>query len=73
MREILNIADVLKRTGLSRSEIYRRLKVGEFPAPVPLGKTGGRVGWLSDEIDSWIDSRAALRGTAGTTPAVAAS
>ena len=29
--------EVVKRTGLSRSEIYRRIKLGRFPRPRKLG------------------------------------
>lgn len=33
----LRLPEVCKRTGLSRSEIYRRLKLGVFPRPKKIG------------------------------------
>ncbi len=46
---------VESRTGLSRTAIYAGMAAGEFPRPVRLGAKA--VGWRSDEIDAWIDSR----------------
>lgn len=33
----LRLKEVIKRTGLSRSEIYRRMALGIFPRPKKLG------------------------------------
>lgn len=52
---ILRLPEVKARVGLSRSEIYRREGLGEFPKRVILGARS--VGWLSDEIQQWIESR----------------
>jgi prophage regulatory protein len=49
---ILRRPAVEARTGLSRSELYRRVRAGAFPAPLLIGKRS--VGWLSSAIDSWI-------------------
>jgi prophage regulatory protein len=49
---ILRLPTVKERTGLSRSEIYRRIRLGEFPKQVPLGPRS--VGWAEAEIDAWI-------------------
>ena len=46
-------------TGLSRSEIYRQIKAGTFPAPVKLGVRSSA--WVSAEIVYWINQRIALR------------
>lgn len=47
-------------TGLPRSSIYAEIKKGKFPQPVKLSARA--VGWLSDEVEKWlqrqIDSRA---------------
>lgn len=51
---------VKQRTGLSRSEIYRQIKVGTFPAPVKLGLRSSA--WVSAEISNWISQRISLRG-----------
>lgn len=56
---ILRRKDVEKRTGLSRSTIYARIKLRTFPAPVPLGEKS--VGWIESEIDSFLASCIAQR------------
>lgn len=50
---------VSARTGLSRSEIYRRIAAGDFPAPVKLGERASA--WNAAEVDSWIAGRIAAR------------
>ena len=56
---ILRLPAVRVATGLSRSTIYERVRLGTFPAPVPLG--GRRVGWAESEIAAWIRRRIAER------------
>lgn len=53
-RCIYRLSSVKVRTGLSRSTIYSKIKDGTFPAPIPLGARA--VGWLSRDIDLWIDA-----------------
>jgi prophage regulatory protein len=63
MHTILRLPAVKTRTGLSRSTIYLRVSQGTFPKPVSLG--GRAVGWVEDEIQSWLAERiAASRKTA---------
>ncbi len=45
------------RTGLSRSTIYEYVANGDFPRPVQIGRRA--VGWLSDEVDGWLQMRIA--------------
>ena len=52
---IIRLREVTARVGLSRSTIYEKISVGDFPAPVALG--GRRVGWWEAEVDQWITSR----------------
>jgi prophage regulatory protein len=52
---ILRNKEVQHRTGLSRSTLYLAIKNGTFPAPITLGAHS--VGWLSCEIDKWINCR----------------
>jgi prophage regulatory protein len=56
---ILRLPAVKSRTGLSRSTIYLRVSQGIFPRPVSLG--GRAVGWVEDEIQSWLAERIAAR------------
>lgn len=58
-RSILRRRKVEDRTGLSRTSIYAKIARGEFPPAVSLGARA--VGWYSDDIDKWIDDRAASR------------
>jgi prophage regulatory protein len=52
---ILRLRDVILRTGLSRSTIYKYMSVGEFPKPLRLGSKA--VGWRDSDIDEWIATR----------------
>lgn len=54
---------VKARTGLSRSEIYRRVQSGDFPRPVKLGERASA--WNSAEVDRWITTRIAARDAKG--------
>jgi prophage regulatory protein len=45
----------MRRTGLSRTTVYRLVQKGDFPRPYTL--SAGRVGWSSTEIEEWIMSR----------------
>ena len=51
---LLSIREVVLRTSLSRTEIYRRIRVGEFPTQVRLGLR--RVAWHERAVDAWINS-----------------
>ena len=58
MERILRIPEVVEITGLSRTTIWRRVRSGDFPAPVRLGSLATRsVGWRESEIRKWIESR----------------
>lgn len=52
MKRILRLPAVTAKTGLSSSEIYRKVDDETFPAPVQLGPRA--VGWIEEEIDDWI-------------------
>lgn len=55
MQVLLRINEVLNRTGLSRSEVYRRMALGQFPRRVKLGARS--VGWVQSEIQEFIEQR----------------
>lgn len=50
--KLLRLKEVLARTGLSRTTVYRKLTAKTFPAPVALGANA--IAWRSNEIDAWI-------------------
>jgi prophage regulatory protein len=52
---ILRRRQVESRVGLSRSTLYQKISRGEFPAPIRLSAQA--VGWLSHEVDQWIQAR----------------
>ncbi|MBI4006146.1 MAG: AlpA family transcriptional regulator [Gammaproteobacteria bacterium] len=52
---IIRLPIVQQRTGLSRSEIYRREGLGQFPKRVSIGARS--VGWVHTEIQAWIEAR----------------
>ena len=50
----LRLPEVQKRTGFSRSYIYKSVSDGEFPAPI---KVGGRASvWLESEVIDWMNA-----------------
>lgn len=55
----LKLPEVRKRTGLSKSEIYRRAAVGAFPRRIKLGERSSV--WLAQEIDQWASERISSR------------
>ena len=61
-QSILRIKEVMHRTGLPRSTLYREIHKKQFPGPVKL--TNGRsVGWQESAVSEWIESREKKDGT----------
>jgi prophage regulatory protein len=52
---MLPLAEVLERTSLSKSYVYRLMRAGTFPRPVTLGPA--RVAWLEAEVNRWLNAR----------------
>ena len=52
---VLRCKQVEARTGLSRATIYLRIQEGTFPRPINLGARA--VGWVENEIETWLKSR----------------
>lgn len=59
---LLSVKEVVRRTTLSKGQIYRLLASGGFPLPVPVSV--GRRAWVDSEINDWIKTRMAERDTA---------
>jgi prophage regulatory protein len=52
--KLLTVAEVMQKTTLSRSSIYKYMAAGHFPEPVR--KAGiRRVFWLETDIIGWIE------------------
>jgi prophage regulatory protein len=55
---LIRIKEVMHRTGLGRSTIYKFMKLGKFPKQVPIG---GLAAWNEIEIDGWICEKIEVR------------
>lgn len=60
---VIRVDEVMARTGLSRTTLWRLERRGVFPARRQLSP--GTVGWIEAEVEVWILSR--LTRAAGTT------
>lgn len=52
---LIRCQEVTHRIGISKATVYNWINAGRFPKPIELG--GGRVAWLEEDIDLWIDQR----------------
>jgi len=52
---MLRLPDVMQKTGLSRSQIYRLISLGTFPTQVQLAERA--CAWIEDEIEQWLLAR----------------
>jgi prophage regulatory protein len=57
--KFLRLTDVIERTGLGRSTIYKLMAEDDFPPSVSLGARA--VAWVEQEIEDWIFSKIAQR------------
>lgn len=51
---ILRLPSVIKRTGLSRSTVYRKIRARTFPKPLKISERC--IGWRESEVESWLRS-----------------
>lgn len=51
----LRLPRVIDKTGLSRTQIYRLIKAGAFPAQIKLSMAISV--WDESAIDSWLDAK----------------
>jgi prophage regulatory protein len=52
---LLLASKVMELAGISRSEVYRLLRLGTFPPPVRLGVR--RVAWRRSDVQRWMAER----------------
>ena len=52
---LLRLEEVLSHTGLSRSELYRKMQEGTFPGSVKVSERSVR--WRESEVERWIEER----------------
>ncbi|MBT6218940.1 MAG: AlpA family phage regulatory protein [Rhodospirillaceae bacterium] len=53
----LRLPQVTHKTGISRSQVFKMIKAGEFPQSYRLSDTGCIVAWNETEIDTWLASK----------------
>jgi prophage regulatory protein len=53
--EVYRLERVCTIVGATPSTIWRWIRSGEFPPPIRIGKN--MVGWRSDRVQDWIESR----------------
>jgi prophage regulatory protein len=58
-KQILRLPEVMARTGMGRSWIYREARAGKFPAPTKLNR-GGASGWDAAAVERWIADQFAV-------------
>jgi len=54
MERLLRLREVIERTGLAKSTIYRNVKAKMFPQPVKVGMGSSR--WRESELAQWLAS-----------------
>ncbi len=55
----LKLQEVMEKTALSRSAIYRKMNEDQFPQSISLGDRA--VAWVESEVDEWMEECLALR------------
>lgn len=59
--KLIRIKEVMDRTGLARSTIYKYMDEGRFPKQLKLGTHS--AAWVESEIDAWINDIIERRGS----------
>tara|TARA_B100000795_G_scaffold205538_1_gene159045 strand:+ start:127 stop:324 length:198 start_codon:yes stop_codon:yes gene_type:complete len=52
---ILKAKQVAEEINVSVPQVYKLVSLGRFPKPIKLGERGS--GWLTSEIDAWLQSK----------------
>lgn len=53
-QRLIRLPQVKAMVGLGRSSIYDRIKKGEFPQQVKLGRSSG---WVEAEVQLWVSEQ----------------
>ena len=57
---LLRLSEVVARTALGRTTIYRKMGEGTFPRPLKIGARAVR--WPESEIEAWLAARPRATG-----------
>jgi prophage regulatory protein len=60
---ILRLPEVIEKTGISRSSIYKQMQLGFFPKRIRLGKR--MVGWSEAEIERHLEKLSSFGNRSG--------
>jgi prophage regulatory protein len=55
---LIPIAEVARRSGFCKSQVYALVREGKFPKPTHIGASSR---WSEQEVQAWIDARLAER------------
>ncbi len=58
-KKVLRFSQVIQKTGLPKSTVYRLISEGKFPRQFKLSERSS--GFLESEVDDWLESRANSR------------
>ena len=53
-QRLIRLPQVTSMVGLGRSSIYDKIKKGDFPKQIKLGRSSG---WVEAEIQTWISEQ----------------
>lgn len=56
--KIIRLPKVKEMVGLGTTAIYDKMKKGEFPKQIKIGRLSG---WIESEIQAWINQRITAR------------
>ena len=59
MTKVLKAKQVAEEINVSVPQVYKLVSLGRFPKPIKLGERGS--GWLTSEIDDWLQSKVDAR------------
>ena len=59
-RDLLSIAEIEMKTGISRRTLWRWVSSGRFPPPAV--RVGRIVRWRVSDIEEWIEGQASRNG-----------
>lgn len=61
LNRMYRFADLPQFVGIKHTQINVLIKLGEFPQPVPISKSGRAIAWLESDLIAWQNSRIAAR------------
>ncbi len=60
-KHVISTDEVLERTALSKSMLYKLLRQEKFPLPTPMSNRS--IGWFAIDVENWLQNSRAARKT----------